>query len=158
MIHPKALILFLGIFVVMPVLLFFGLRWAARRWLGARPTHEAAAQIETSTSFARMSPGARNYVAVAICISSAVLGVVAIHGGWGSVSSIAFNVACPWFLAGSCLAGDFTREGLKRFNMSMSRICQDAKRRKFAKAPPLARVMNTGGAIMILAGIVGWFV
>jgi hypothetical protein len=155
--HPKALALFLGIFVVMPVLLFFGLRWVARRWLSARLTSEAAAQIKNSKSFAQMSPGARNYVAVAICMSSAVLGVVAIYGGWGSVSSIAFNVACPWFLAGSWLAGDFTREGLKRFNIPMSRIYEDAKQRKLAKTPPLARVMNSGGGIMVLAGIVSWF-
>ena len=39
-----------------------------------------------------------------------------------------------------------------------SDIHKDAKRRKLAKAPPLARVMNTGGGIMILAGIVDWFV
>lgn len=156
--HSKALALFLGIFVVMPVLLFFVLRWAARRWLSAHPTSEAAPQIKTSKSFAQMSPGARDCVAVAICMSSAVLGVVAIRGGWGSVSSIAFNVACPWLLAGSWLAGDFTREGLKRFNIPMSRIYQDAKRRKLARAPPLAHVMNGGGGIMMLAGIVAWFI
>ncbi len=150
--HSKALALFLGIFVVMPVLLFFVLRWAARRWLSAHPTSEAAAQIKTSKNLAQMSPGARNYVAVAICMSSAVLGVVAIHGGWGSVSSSAFNVACPWFLAGDWLAG------LKRFNIPMSRIYQDAKRRKLARAPPLAHVMSSGGGIMMLAGIVGWFI
>ena len=89
--------------------------------------------------------------------SSAVLGAIAIHRGWASVSSVAFNVACPWFLAGSWLAGDFTREGFKRFNSPMSKIYQDARRRKLAKAPPLARVMNGGGGIMVLAGIVGWF-
>ena len=89
--HSKALILFLGIFVVMPVLLYFGLRWAARRWLSARPTAKAAAQIKTSASFARISPGARNYVAVAICLCSAVMGVLAIHDSWESVSSISFK-------------------------------------------------------------------
>src|ERR1700733_1870712 len=115
--HSKALVVFLSIFVVMPVLLFFGLRWVARRWLSTRPTSEDAAQIKNSKSFAQMPPAARTYVAVAICMSSAVLGVVAIHRGWGSASSIAFNVACPWFLSGSWLAGDFTREGLRRFNI-----------------------------------------
>jgi hypothetical protein len=40
----------------------------------------------------------------------------------------------------------------------MATICQDAKRRRLPKAPPLARVMNSGGGIMMLAGIVGWFV
>lgn len=156
--HSKALALFLGIFIVMPALLFFALRWAARRWLSARPTSEAVAQIRTSKRFAQMSPGVRNYVAVAICMSSAVFGVVAIHRGWGSVSSVAFNVACPWFLAGKWLAGDFTREGLKRLNIPVSRIYQDAKRRKLSKAPPLARVMGSGGGIMVLAGILGWFI
>ena len=56
------------------------------------------------------------------------------------------------------MAGDFTREGWKRLNMSMAAIYQDAKQRKLPKAPPLARVMNSGGGIMMLAGIVGWFV
>jgi hypothetical protein len=105
-----------------------------------------------------MPPSIRNYVAVAICLSSAVLGAIAIHRGWASVSSVAFNVACPWVLAGSWLAGDFTREGWKRLDKSMAAIYQDAKQRRLPKAPPLARVMNGGGGIMILAGIVGWFV
>jgi hypothetical protein len=108
--------------------------------------------------FAQMSPSIRTYIAVAICFSSAVLGAIAIHRDWGSVSSVAFNVACPWFLSGSWLAGDFTREGWKRINKSMAAIYQDAKQRKLPKAPPLARVMNSGGGIMMLAGIVGWFV
>jgi hypothetical protein len=105
-----------------------------------------------------MPPSIRNYVAVAICLSTAILGAAAIHRGWASVSSVAFNVACPWFLASSWLAGDFTREGWKRLNKSMAAIYQDAKLRKLPKAPPLARVMNSGGGIMMLAGIVGWFV
>jgi hypothetical protein len=156
--HSKALAVFLGIFVVMPVLLFFGLRWVARRWLSARPTSEAGAEITNIKSFAQMSPSARTYVAVAICLSSAVSGVVAILWGWGTASSIAFNVACPWFLSGSWLAGDFTREGWKRLNSPMSAIYQEAKQRKLTKAPPLARVMNCGGGIMVPAGIAGWFV
>ena len=105
-----------------------------------------------------MPPPIRSYVAVAICLSSAVLGAIAINRGWGSTSSVAFNVACPWFLAGSWLAGDFTREGWKRLDKSMATIYQDAKQGKLPKAPPLARVMNGGGGIMILAAIVGWFV
>jgi hypothetical protein len=40
----------------------------------------------------------------------------------------------------------------------MAAICQDAKQRKLPKAPAIARVMNCCGLIMILAGIVGWFV
>jgi hypothetical protein len=156
--HSKALAVLLGIFVIMPVLLFFGLRWVARRWLSTRPTSEAAAEIKSSNFFPQMPTAARTYVAVAICMSSAVLGVVAIHRGWGSASSIAFNVACPWFLSGSWLAGDFTREGLKRLNIPVSAIYRDAKQLKLANAPPLARVMNSGGGIMVLAGIVGWFV
>jgi hypothetical protein len=40
----------------------------------------------------------------------------------------------------------------------MAAIYRDAKQRKLPKAPPLARVMNSGGGIMMLAGIVGWFV
>jgi hypothetical protein len=40
----------------------------------------------------------------------------------------------------------------------MAAIYQDAKQRKLPKASPLSRVMNGGGGIMILAGIVGWFV
>jgi hypothetical protein len=156
--HSNALAVFLGIFVVLPVLLFFGLRWVARRWLSTRPTSEDAAEIKSCKFFPQMSPAARTYVAVAICVSSVVLGVVAIHRGWANASSIAFNVACPWFLSGSWLAGDFTREGLKRLNVPVSTIYNDAKQRKLAKAPPLARVMNSGGGIMVLAGIVGWFV
>jgi hypothetical protein len=155
--HSKALAVFLGIFVLMPVVLFFGLRWVAQRWLGTRPTSEAAAEITNFKCFAQMPPSARAYVAVAICLSSAALGVVAIHRGWGSASSIAFNVACPWFLSGSWLAGDFTREGWRRLNIPVSMIYQDAKQRKLTRAPPLARVMNSGGGIMVLAAIVGWF-
>lgn len=155
--HFKVLAVFLGIFVVMPVLFFFGLRWVARRWLSTRPTSAAAAEIKSCKFFPQMSAAARTYVAVSICMSSAILGVVAIHRGWGSASSIAFNVACPWFLSGSWLAGDFTREGLKRLNFPLSTIYHDAKQRKLAMAPPLARVMNSGGGIMVLAGIVGWF-
>src|ERR1700722_1192105 len=105
-----------------------------------------------------MSPSVRTYVAVAICLSSAVLGAIAIHRGWGSVSSIAFNVSCAWFLSGSWLAGDFTREGWKRLNIPVSTIYQDAKQRRLAKASPLASVMISGGRIMVLAGIVSWFV
>jgi hypothetical protein len=156
--HSKALAIFLAIFVVMPVLLFFGLRWVARRWLSTRPTSEAAAKTANIRCFAQMSPAARTYVAVAICLSCAVLGAVGIQRSWGSVSSIAFNVSCPWLLSGSWLAGDFTREGWKRLNVPLSTIYQDAKQRKLAKAPPLARMMNSGGGIMVLAGIVGWFV
>jgi hypothetical protein len=105
-----------------------------------------------------MSPSIRTHVAVAICLSSAVLGAIAIRRGWGSVSSVAIDVACPWFLSGSWLAGDFSREGWKRLNKSMATIYQEAKKGKLPKAPPLARVMNSGGGIMVLAGIVGWFV
>jgi hypothetical protein len=92
-----------------------------------------------------------------VCEQCFLLGAIAIHRGWGSVSSVAFNVACPWFLSGSWLAGDFMREGWKRLNKSMAAIYQDAKQRKLPKAPPLARVMNSGGGIMMLVGIVGWF-
>src|SRR5258708_34186230 len=85
--------------------------------------------------FAQMPPSIRNYFAVAICLSSALLGTIAIHHGWASVSSVAFNVACPWYLAGSWLAGAFTREGWKRLNKSMAAIYQDAKQRKLPKPP-----------------------
>jgi len=105
-----------------------------------------------------MSPSIRTYVAVTICLSSAVLGAMAIRQGWGTVSSVAINVACPWFLSGSWLAGDFSREGWKRLNKSMATIYQEAKHRKLPKTPPLARVMNSGGMIMLLAGIVSWVV
>jgi len=74
------------------------------------------------------------------------------------VSSVAFNVAFPWLLSGSWLAGDFTREGWKRLNKTVATIYQDAKQRQPPTVPPLARMMNSGGGIMILAGIVGWFV
>ena len=156
--HYKALALFLGIFVVMPVLLFFGLRWVAHRWLNTRPTSETVPEIHHFKSFVKITPAVRNYIAVAICLSSAVWGVVAIRQGWESVSSIAFNVACPWYLSGGWLAGDFTREGLERCNVPVSKIYQDAKQRKLSKAPPLARGMNSGGGIMVLVGIVSWFV
>ena len=155
--HFKALEIFLGIFVVMPVLLFFGLRRVARLWLGSRAT-PAPAEGANLKCFAKISPAVRAYVAVAICLSSAVLGVVEIHRGWGTVSSIAFNVSCAWILSGHWLAGDFTRHGWKRLDVPVSKIYQDAKERKLARVPPLARVMNTGGGIMVLAGIVGWFV
>ena len=90
--------------------------------------------------------------------TSAVLGAIAIRQGWGSVSSVSTNVACAWFLSGSWLAGDFSREGWKRLNKSMATIYQEAKQGKLPKTPPLAQVMNSGGMIMLLAGIVGWFV
>jgi hypothetical protein len=95
----------------------------------------AAATVKISSSFhqytgLRLAPESlsrrgtssiRTYIAVAICMSSAVLGAIAIRKGWESVSSVASNVALPWFLAGSWLAGDFSREGLKRLNKSMAR-------------------------------------
>jgi hypothetical protein len=105
-----------------------------------------------------MPPSIRTFIAVAICISSAVLGAIAIRQGAGSVSSVAINVACSWFLSGSWLAGDFSREGWKRLNKSMATIYQEAKQRKLPNTPPLARVMNSGGIIMLLAGIGAWFV
>ena len=105
-----------------------------------------------------MSPSIRTTIAVAICMSSAVLGAIAIRQGWGSISSVATNVACPWFISGSWLAGDFSKEGWKRLNKSTATIYQEAKQGKLPKIPPLARVMNSGGMIMMLAGIVGWFV
>lgn len=129
----------------------------AQRWLSSGPTPDPAG-LANLNCFPRISLAARSYVAVAICLSSAVLGVVGIHRCWGTVSSIAFNVSCSWFLSGHWLAGDFTREGWKRLNVPVSKIYQDAERRKLPKAPPLARVMNSGGGIMVLAGIMGWFV
>jgi uncharacterized membrane protein YphA (DoxX/SURF4 family) len=106
----------------------------------------------------QLSPSKRNLTAVVICLLSAALGILAIHHGWGSVSSSSFNVAVPWLLAGSWLSGDFTREGWKRLNKSMGAIYQDAQQRKLPIAPPLARVMNVGGGIMIIAGIAAWFI
>jgi hypothetical protein len=156
--HFHALAVFLGIFVVMPVVLFFGLRSVARRLLSSRATSGSAADVKNFKFFAQMSPAARSYVAVAVCVSSAVWGVVAIHRGWDSVSSIAFNVSCPWFISGGWLAGDFTRAGWNRLNRPMSAIYQDARLHRLPKAPPLARVMNSGAGLMMLAGIAGWFV
>lgn len=155
--HPKSFAVFLAIFVLMPVTLFLCLRWMARRWLGADRTPEGAAHPENKKGLAQLSPSIRAYFAVAICLSSAALGLAALHWCWGSASGIAFNVACPWLLSGSWLGGDFSGEALKRFNLPVSRIYQDAKQRKPTKAPPLARVMGCGGLIMVLAGIVGWF-
>jgi len=155
----KALAIVFGIFIVMPGLLFFGLRWLARRWLRSRATTETASECSSSKRFAQMSPSTRTYIAMAICVSSAVAGVVAIDRGWGSASGIAFNVSCPWILSGGWLAGDFTREGLRRLNKPMSTIFEAAKQRKLRKPEPpsIARVMNSGGGIMVLVGIVGWF-
>lgn len=78
--------------------------------------------------------------------------------GWGAISSVAIDVACSWFLSGSWLAGDFSREGWKRLNRSIATIYLEAKQGKLPKTPPLARVMNGGGMIMLLAGIVASFV
>jgi len=105
-----------------------------------------------------MSPSVRTNIAVVICSASAVIGAIAIDRGWRSVSSVAFNVACPWFLSGSWLAGDFTREGWKRLKSPMATIYRDVQQGKHPKPPPLARVMRRGGAIMILSGIVSWFI
>jgi HAMP domain-containing protein len=151
--HTKALAILLGVFVVLPVLLFFTLRWLARYLLNTRPISETATEIENPGCIVPMTSPVRTCVAVAICASSAVLGAMAIHQGWGSVSSIAFNVSCPWFLAGSWLAGDFTREGWKRLNNPLSKIYQDFKNHRVAKVPWLARLMNGGGGVMVLAGI-----
>ena len=96
-----------------------------------------------------MLPSTRTYIAVATCISSAVFGAIAIRKGWGSVSNVAFDVAWPWFLSGRWLAGDFSREGLKRLNKSIAAIYLEAKQGKPPKTPPLARVMNSGGVIML---------
>ncbi len=142
----------------MPLFLFFGLRWIARRWLSTQPTSEVAAATTNISCFVQLSISARTYLAVAICLLSAVWGAVAIRRGWGSVSSIAFDVACPWFLSGSWLGGDFTRAGWKRLNIPLSRIYHDANERKLSRAPPLARLMNAGGGILVLAGVLGWFV
>jgi hypothetical protein len=46
----------------------------------------------------------------------------------------------------------------KRLNKSIAAIYQEAKHGKLPKTPPLARVMNSGGMIMLLAGIVSGFV
>jgi len=104
-----------------------------------------------------MSPSVRTNIAVVICSASAVIGAIAIYRGWGSVSGIAFNVACPWLLSGSWLAGDFTREGWKRLNSPMAAIYRDAQQGKLRSAPPLARIMRRGGGIILLAGVVSWF-
>jgi len=106
----------------------------------------------------KMSPSVRTNIAVVICSASAVIGAIAIYRGWGSVSSIAFNVACPWLMSGSWLAGDFTREGWKRLNSPMAAIYRDAQQGKLRRAPPLARMMRRGGGIIILSGIVCWFI
>jgi hypothetical protein len=157
--HYKSLAVFLTVFVVMPVFLFFGLRWVAQRFISTRLVSKAGVKPANIKCVALRSSAARSYVAIAICLSSAALGVIGIQRGWGNVSSIAFKVACSWFLSGSWLAGEFTREGLKRLNVPLSSVYQEAKQqRKPGKAPSLVRVMNTGGGIMVLAGIVGWFV
>lgn len=103
-----------------------------------------------------MSPSIRTSIAVAICFSSAVLGAVAIRQGWGTVSSVTSDVAWPWFLSGSWLAGDFSREGWKRLNKSLATIYREARQGKLPNTPPLARVMNSGGMIMLLVGLVAW--
>jgi hypothetical protein len=105
-----------------------------------------------------MSPSIRTTLAVAICLLSAVLGAIAIRQGWGSVSSVAMNVACAWFLSGSWLAGDFSRQGWERLHKSIATIYREARQGKLPKTPPLARVMNSGGMNMLLAGIVSWVV
>ena len=102
----------------------------------------------TPTRSAIIPPSIRTSIAVAICMSSAVLGAIAIRQNWGSVSSVASNVACPWFLAGSWLAGDFSREGWKRLNKSLATIYQEAKQGKLPNTPPLTRLMNSGGIII----------
>jgi len=142
----------------MPLFLFFGLRWIARRWLSTQPTSEVPTATTNINCSVQLSTSTRTYLAVAICLLSAVWGAVAIHRGWGSVSSIAFDVAFPWFLSGGWLGGDFTREGWKRLNIPLSRIYHDAKARKLSRAPPLARLMKSGGGMLVLAGILGWFV
>jgi hypothetical protein len=157
--HSKALAIFLGIFVVMPVLLFFGLRWLARRWLHTQPSRETATEPKGLQRFVQISTSARTILAVAICLFTAVWGAVAIRRGWGRVSSTAFNVAFCWFMSGSWLAGELTREVLKRrFDSPLSRIYRDALEGKSVKTPPLARAMNRGGGVLVLVGIVGWFV
>jgi len=50
------------------------------------------------------------------------------------------------------------RRSVQRLNKSLGAIYQEAKVGKLPKTPPLARVMNSGGMIMLLAEIVGWFV
>ena len=105
-----------------------------------------------------MPPAVRTNIAVALCFTSAVLGTIAIYRDWGTLSSVAFNVAASWLLSGGWLAGDFTREGWKRLNKAIAATYQDAKQGKLPNTPPLARVMNSGGMIMFLAAIVGWFV
>src|ERR1700704_4240196 len=44
------------------------------------------------------------------------------------------------------------------FLKSMATIYQERKPGKLPKTPPLARVMNSGGVILLLVGIGSWFV
>lgn len=105
-----------------------------------------------------MSPSVRTNIAVVICSASAVIGALSIYRGWGSVSSTAFNVAFAWLISGSWLAGEFTREGWERLNSPMAAIYRDAQQGKLQSAPPLARMMRRGAGVLVLAGIVSWFV
>ncbi len=105
-----------------------------------------------------MRPSIRNYAAIGICLASALLGVVAIQRRSAGLSSIAFNVACAWYVAGSWLAGDLTRKGWARLNKPVAAIYQDVKFRRNPPVPPMARVMNAGGFFLMLAGVLAWFV
>jgi len=105
-------------------------------------------------NFARAKPNS----AIAICLASAVLGAFAIHRGWlRSPSNVAFDVGCCWWLAGNWLSGGFTPEGWRRLHKPIGAIYQDAKEGKLPRAPPLARIMEGGGTLLFLAGVVGWF-
>jgi hypothetical protein len=148
--------------------------WRHRRGVGqcasetARPQSDAGVLCRNPSGiyfrnlnallFTKMSLSVRTNIAVVICSASAVIGALWIYRGWGSVSSTAFNVGFAWLISGSWLAGEFTREGWKRLNSPIAAIYRDAQQGKLRSSSPLARMMRRGGSILVLAGIVSWFV
>lgn len=92
----------------------------------------------------------RNAIGVALCITSAALGVLALRRGWAP-DKVAGCVAFAWLSCGLGFAG---RLNYRRLSMPMGAIYHEAKAGKLPKDPPLAGAMILGGNLLFVVSIV----
>ena len=88
------------------------------------------------------------------CVGSAALGTIALRLSWGTVTAVAFDVATVWTLSANWLDGRFTVAAVKRLLRAPSTPSRHPARDRPAGNTSLAVVMNRGGCILILAGVI----
>lgn len=126
---------------------FLLLRSLARRWIEKEPADADPAKIPPARKM-------HTTWAICICISSALMGAIAVRNGWTNTSQMAMDVGMIWASVGAYLDGFFTRAHWRTLAMPLSRIYQHAKQGKLPKSSPLVSVMQFGGGILFTIGFI----